>query len=127
MNERKLADAIREIDEQRRAEAASLGNGHDGDATAIAAHEVEDAIVNSGGKDLLLRSVDKVTTNWIIALQETRRHSEITETMLVQHASRVKGDIETLFTLASISIGDAKRTHDADAQIQTMLTNARST
>lgn len=86
--------------------------------------DVEDQVAKAYSKELLLKSVDQVCVNWISTMKEVREHSVTTETLLVQHAARVKEQIETMYRLAATSMADAKRMHDTNVAIQAELERA---
>jgi hypothetical protein len=62
--------------------------------------------------DLMIESVDRITTQWIDELVALRKNSEIIEQMVIEQATKVKGELTKLHLLGAQAMREAQRGHD---------------
>jgi hypothetical protein len=62
--------------------------------------------------DLMIESVDRITTQWIDELVALRKNSEVIEQMVIEQATKVKGELTKLHLLGAQAMREAQRGHD---------------
>lgn len=110
-------------------------NGHDTDALAGLEASVADDIKEMAAKiqqpltvmekagdpeasfeqkshTLMLESVDKITQSWVDEMIALRDNSKVIEQMVVEQASKVKGELTKLHLLGVQAMREAQRGHE---------------
>ena len=89
---------------------------------------VQEPVPSLGGKpfdqkahDLLLKSIDQVTTDWITELEHVRENSKKVEQLVMERAAKVKADITALYLLGSAALAEAKRGDDVNERLASEL------
>jgi hypothetical protein len=67
--------------------------------------------------DLMLQTIDRVATDWIAGLQQTRANSEQIERFVLERIAKVKEDINQLYLLGNAVRVEAKRGDDINHQL----------
>jgi hypothetical protein len=111
-----------------------LTNGHSNES--IAGHSIEEAIEglqamtaksatvvervpNDGtvpfeqkAHDLMIESVDRITTQWVDELVTVRDNTKTIEQMVIEQAAKVKDELTRLHLLGARAMGEARRGHE---------------
>jgi hypothetical protein len=67
--------------------------------------------------DLLLKSVDQITADWVDQLMAVRKHSQQIEQRVLERAGKVKADLTVLFLLGGAARAEAKRGDEVNAKL----------
>ena len=67
--------------------------------------------------DLLLKSIDQVTANWVAELEHVRQNSKVVEPMVMERAAKVSADITALYLLGTAALAEAKRGDEVNAKL----------
>jgi hypothetical protein len=67
--------------------------------------------------DLLLESIDHVSTDWTGQLALVRKNSEAVEALVLQRAAKVKADITALYLLGHAAMQEARRGEQINAKL----------
>jgi hypothetical protein len=67
--------------------------------------------------DLLLKSIDQVTTDWITELEHVRRNSKQVEQLVMERAAKIRIDITKLFLLGAAAQAEALRGDEVNHQL----------
>lgn len=67
--------------------------------------------------DLLLKSIDQITTDWINQLEHVRQNSKTVEQMVLERAAKVRSDITALYLLGAAAQAEAKRGNEVNARL----------
>ncbi|TYL87387.1 hypothetical protein [Bradyrhizobium cytisi] len=67
--------------------------------------------------DLLLKSIDQVTTDWVGQLEHTRQNSKTVEQLMLERAAKVRFDITALYLLGAAVQAEARRGDEVNAKI----------
>ena len=71
--------------------------------------------------DLLLRSIDRVASDWVHQLARFRENSERVEEIVLQRVSAVKAQITALYVLGGAAMAEAQRGDDVNHKLASEL------
>lgn len=62
--------------------------------------------------DLMIESVDRITTQWVDELVNVRDNTKVIEQMVIEQAAKVKSELTKLHLLGAQAMREAQRGHD---------------
>lgn len=71
--------------------------------------------------DLMLKSIDQVTTDWVGQLARERQNSKSIEQQVMERAAKTKADITALYLLGAAAQAKSRRDAEFNAQIVSEL------
>ena len=71
--------------------------------------------------DLLLRSIEKVASDWVHQLTRVRENSERVEELVLRRVSAVKAHITALYVLGNAAMAEAQRSDSVNEKLASEL------
>jgi hypothetical protein len=59
--------------------------------------------------DLMIETIDRITTQWVDELVRVRDNTKLIEKMVIEHAGKVKDELTKLHLLGARAMGEARR------------------